>query len=145
MDLDDEDYELLGYVKADVAKPQKYNTKLNTLGLILTSNSWVRHTLGKEKKVSWRLRFPEKYKEINKKYRKSAKGKATAKAYRKAHPRPKDKSAKRNREWYKRIKKDPVKYAAYLAKQAKNIKIRRERKRGTKTTTTNKKHITLVK
>lgn len=144
MELDEEDYELLGYVKPDVSKPQRYNAKLNTLGLILASGSWVRNTLGKEKKVSWRLRYPEKYKEINIRYRKTAKGKAaTARRNKKYRLSGKGKNgqAERQKRHYRRIKANPVKYAAYKAKKAKQKKDRR----GANKTTTNKNSIKPLK
>lgn len=140
MELDEDDYEALGFVKADVANPQKFNKKLSALGLILTSDVWVHQTLGKEKKQSWRLRFPERYKEINKRYRKSTKGKATVKEYRKKYlktPKAKTGQAKRQQKHYQKIKNDPVKYATYLKQKAALIKKRRAIKRGI-TTTTNK-------
>lgn len=126
MDLDEEDYELLGY--GDFTKPQKLDSLRSSHKfekhdkqehiLIETGGlDWIRKTGGSKAvadSLAWRKKNPEKFKANNKRYRLSVKGQiAAAKAKKKYMQSPKGRAmakaaSKRYRERQKLKKGKPA-------------------------------------
>ena len=133
MELDEEDYEALGFggqrASEELARHVRYKMAMNVLAV-----------------KAWRKAHPEKYRALVKKRYwqikadpiQHAKAKASYVKYNKSL-KGKTKRAVSAKKRHTKLKQDPVRYAARLKQQADSAKRRRERANSGKQDTNNKR------